>query len=241
MMQRHSSLATCFALPLLLLTVTAQAQEADTTDAAPSPPDTAATDTPTDTTQTVAEGDTLSAESDTLSADRAAVTDTATVDTLSAADRRARAEERAQSAATSWLSLTDAGQFGESWDAAAPTLQNSIAREAWIERGDRARSTLNDLQSRELTRALYRDSTTQLPTGSPVVALQYRTNFADSTALEAVITTKRDTAWKVAGYRVVPASRAIPDSVQVQSDSARVQPDSAQARPDSTDEQGQQP
>jgi cell division septation protein DedD len=225
-------LVAVLALPLLLLPAAAQAQEADTTEAAPPAADTAATDTaPADT----AAADTAAAATDppTPGADTADPSDADTTaaradapatDTLSAAARRERATEQARAAASSWLSLTDAGQFGPSWDAAAPTLQNGIPRADWIERGTQMRNQLDTLTARTLTRTEYRDSTRQIPGGQPVVALQYRTEFANGSVLEAVITTKPDTAWTVAGYRVVPN----PDSVRA-ADTTQ-----AQAEPDTT-------
>lgn len=264
MTRRPISLALLLGLPLLLLTVPAHAQQADT-----SATDTAATDTPaTDTSATdttavdttavdtarTTPADTAAADTamadlppadttqapmtpDTLATDTMAVADTAAVDTaLSAAARRERAKERAQQAAEAWLTLTDAGQFGASWDEAAPSLQRNISREAWKKRGTKARAPLDSLLNRELTRVEYRDSTAQLPGGAPVVALQYRTAFADRSALEAVITTRPDTSWKVAGYRVVKApadSVQAPDSTQ-----APPAPDSLQNQPEPDSTQG---
>lgn len=233
-------------LPLLVLTLPAHAQQADTsatdmsatdtTEAAPPAVDTArtaSTDTAAaDTAMTdTATADTAQAATapDTLAADTLSAADTAAVDTaLSAEARRERAEERAQAAAEAWLSLTDDGQFGESWDEAAASLQSSVSRKVWQERGAQARDSLRSLTDRTLTRTEYRDSTARLPGGTPVVALQYRTEFEGQTALEAVITTKEDAGWKVAGYRAVPIPA---DSAQAPSDSVRA-PDSTQARPE---------
>lgn len=172
------------------------AQEADTTAA-----DTARA--PSDTAQATPEGD--------------APTVTAAQADSAARARQQRAKDSARAAAEDWLSLTDAGHFDQSWDAADSTLQAGVEREAWIDQGRRARARLDTLQSRRLIKTQYRDSTDQLPGGRPVVLLQYVSEFGSGSALEAVVTIQRDTAWTVAGYRVVPAP-----------DSARVQPDSTQ-------------
>jgi hypothetical protein len=257
MMRRFLPLTVLLSAFLLLLAGPVQAQEADTAAAdAPvpdttqtdtlrtdttgtAPPDTATADTPlpADTAQAAARPDTLVADTlaaDSLAADSLAA-DTTAADPLTAAERRARAKEQAQSVASSWLALTDAGEFGKSWDAAAPSLQNSISREAWVERGTQARSALDSLQSRSLTRTLYRDSTRRLANERPVVALQYRSEFKGRSVLEAVIAAKAGPDWKVAGYRIVPAGRALPDSVRAAADSAlqaapadTVQPDTTQ-------------
>jgi hypothetical protein len=217
-MTRRCSLLL-FALPFLLLTAPTQAQEVDTTKTdAPAPADTVATDTsatdamPPDTaagepavsdTAQAAAPDTTMADSLTTAADTMGA-DT----TLVKKSPEARAKEQAQEAAESWLSFTDAGEFGKSWDAAAPPLQEGISREAWLDRGAKARSSLDTLRSRTLTRAQYQDSTAQLPTGDPVVTLQYRSEFEGGSVLEAVVTTKQDSLWKVAGYRIVPAPKS---------------------------------
>jgi hypothetical protein len=118
----------------------------------------------------------------------------------------------ARSAAEEWLALTDAGKFDESWRAADSTLQNGISREEWIDQGRRVRGRLDSVRTRRFVRAQYRDSTGLLPGGRPVVLLKYRTEFDRGTTLEAVVTTKPDTTWKVAGYRVVVAPPK-PDSM----------------------------
>lgn len=190
------------------------AQETDT-----SATDTVAVDevrpdtTDRDTTDTVA--------ADTVSGDttRAAAANPRRADSLAAirdsmqARRDSLVEVRktqARTAAEDWLALIDAGQFKESWDVADTTLQKGVSREDWDDQGRRARGRLDTLRRRTLTRAVYRDSTTQIPGGHPVVFFQYETAFDLGEMLEAVVTTRRDTAWRVAGYRVVP----FPDTTQ---------------------------
>jgi hypothetical protein len=260
---RYHSFAVLPLLPLLFLAAPAQAQKADTTTADTADVDTTVQDTsttgapvpdpavadtgrapPTDTAQ-------AAVPTDTLAADIPAPSDTTAADTLSGAERRAHARKQARAAAESWLSLTDAGRFGESWEAAAPVLQEGISREKWVQRGTRVRSRLDTMTSRTFVRAQYRDSTRQIPGGQPVVALQYETEFAGQSVLEAVIATKPGPDWAVAGYRVVPntgpapapdstQAPSSPDSVSApDSSQAAPRPGSVQASPDST--QGQLP
>ena len=230
-----------FILPFLLPAVPAQAQQADTSARDTSARDTSVAGPPPGDTEEVAPGDTAMADAptpaDTIDDGQkpaAAMDSTVTADsmatavdslaadtTLSASERRARDKKRARSAAESWLSLTDAGQFGKSWDRAAASLQDKISREAWMSRGEEARSTLDSLMSRTLTRVQYRDSTDQLSTSDPIVALQYRSTFGGGSVLEALVTTKKDTSWKVAGYRIVPVppSKQKTDSTSIGADS----------------------
>lgn len=125
---------------------------------------------------------------------------------------------QARTAAERWLQLTDAGRFDESWLAADSTLQNNIPRAEWIDQGRRSRNRLDEMRRRTLTRVAYRDSTNRVPGSTPVVLLQYLTQFERGKTLEALVTTKRDDAWKVAGYRVVPAPDTMwTDTTQIDS------------------------
>jgi hypothetical protein len=208
---------------------------ADTPQADTSARDTSATDAPN-----VAPAQ-VPATPDTLTTDTTAEANTRAVDEApTTAAQRERAKKRARVAAEAWLSRIDAGQFGAGWDEAAPALQQSTPRETWRKRGAQARSRLQSPTSRELTRAVYRDSTLQLPGSAPVVALQYSTEFEGGQALEAVIIAKQGDNWKVAGYRVVPASAdsaQAADSTQVPANAdqapadADQPPDSMQAQP----------
>jgi hypothetical protein len=219
-------------LSLLLSVAPAFCQQADT-----SATDTSATVTDTTETPDPAATDTMAADppaADTAAADTTgmaaadtAAADTTTADTVqadtgpSAATLRSKAERAARTAAEEWLGLVDAGRFEESWEAAAPTLQEGVSREGWIDQGRRARRRLAPLRSRQFEAAQYRDSTAQIPGGQPVVVLQYAAEYDIGTTREAVITTKTDSAgWKVAGYRVIPAP---PDTAQAPSDTTSVQ------------------
>jgi hypothetical protein len=225
-MPRRLRRLALLAVALLCGTTPLYAQEADTTADAPAP-DTAAVDTTTPTALAAdsVRADTLAADTlaaDTLAADTlAADTAAARADSLAALRRQRRrarrkaAQQQARTAAEEWLALTDAGDFGASWEAADSTLQAGISRDDWIDQGRRVRSRLDTIRARRLTRSTYRDSTARLPGAGPVVLLQYTAETARGSILEAVVTTKRDTTWTVAGYRVVPASAA---------DSARAAP-----------------
>ncbi len=252
-MRHRSALLVFFSLFSLLLVPPAQAQEADTTavetmETDTTRADTLATDTTVADTAQTPQADTTTA--DTTTADtspppdtvQAAAADSLAADSLAAdtvqsADRKpGEAKERARAAATSWLSLTDAGKFGESWDIAAPTLQNGISRATWIERATQSRSQLDSLKSRELERVQYRDSTTQMPTEAPVVTLQYRSEFDADSVLEALVATKQEGEWKVAGYRIVPVpeTRTGSDSTAIEADSTATDADSTATEAEST-------
>ena len=198
----------------------AQAQQADTTIT-----DTSATDTTAlaPTAERVADSAGVGADSTTRARADSVAADSLAADTVatgpgSAAYRRMQARRAAQTAAEDWLALIGAGAFEESWAAADSTLRAGISQEDWADQGIRARHQLDTLRARRLTRAQYRDSTAQVGGGHPVVTLRYASEYARGRAREAVITTKRDTTWTVAGYRVVAARG---DSLQVRPDTTR--------------------
>ena len=177
------------------------AQEADTTEADTTTADTTAVESgAADTTEATA--DTLQQTTDTRTGDPAV--GRATPD---AATER-QATDAATKSAEEWLALTDAGEFGESWDAADSTLQAQISREDWIDQGRRAHSRLDTLHSRTLSSTQYRQSVPQIDGQQPVVILLYDSEYDAGATREAVITTRRDSGWKVAGYRVIPAQVA---------------------------------
>lgn len=201
------------------------AQEVDSTMADSSATDTSATDA---TPANPMAADTAQAEAvpaDTVQADSLAV-DSARVaaDTVDLSPR-----ELAQEAAESWLTMIDSSEFGRSWDAATPSFRSGRTREQWISQATQAREQLQTLQSRQLRSSQLRDSTAQLP-GGPVAVLQYVSRYNGGRTLEAIITTRPDSIWRVAGYRVVPAPDSVtaPDSVAV-SDSTQVPSDTTEA------------
>ena len=193
----------------------AQAQQADTTIT-----DTSATDTTAlnPTADRVADSTGAGADSTMRARADSVAADTVATGPGSAAYRRMQARRAAQTAAEDWLALIGAGAFEESWAAADSTLRAGISQEDWVDQGIRARHQLDTLRARRLTRAQYRDSTAQVGGGHPVVTLRYASEYARGRAREAVVTTKRDTAWTVAGYRVVAARG---DSLQVRPDTTR--------------------
>ena len=191
------------------------AQEVDTTAADTMAAETVATDTVATDTMTTDTAPTDTSEApmpvDSVATDTSMATTADTLaDSVATKSPVTLAKEQARATASSWLEHVDAGNFGESWDAAASNLQTAVPREDWIRRGTKARSALRELTSRALETTIYRDSVAQLPDARPVVTLEYRTEFEAQSAREALVVAKQDTVWKVAGYRVVPA----PDSVR---------------------------
>lgn len=106
-----------------------------------------------------------------------------------------------QQAAKSWLALTDAGKYAESWLAASPTFQAQVTQDQWAGAAQSVRDPLGKVQKRTLKSG---QRTTTLPGVPPgdYALLSYATDFAKKpAATETVILTHNtDGKWRVSGY-----------------------------------------
>jgi Protein of unknown function (DUF4019) len=107
----------------------------------------------------------------------------------------------AESAALKWLTLTDAGEYARSWDAAAALFQGSISKPNWAAAVANARQPLGGVISRKLKSAKYTRSLPGAPEGEYVV-IQYKAHFEHKdNAIETVTPLlDKDGSWKVSGY-----------------------------------------
>lgn len=112
----------------------------------------------------------------------------------------------ARPAAEAWLALADAGQYGESWDAAAETFKKTVTRKQWVDALTQVRAPLGGLTSRKLRASQYFTDLPNAPTGEYVV-IEYESKFANSGDMIERITPMKDAdgTWRVSGYFVVPA------------------------------------
>jgi hypothetical protein len=104
-------------------------------------------------------------------------------------------------AARKWVPLVDAGQYGESWDAAANLFRDSISRTDWVKSLEMVRTPLGDLVSRKLKGTA---SVTTLP-GAPegeYLIIEFNTSFRNKPSVIETVTSAReaDGNWRVAGY-----------------------------------------
>lgn len=113
------------------------------------------------------------------------------------------AEKAAESAALSWLSIVDAGRYGESWDAAASYFRSALTRSQWEAALDKVRRPLGKANARKLRAARYVTELPNAPKGEYVV-IQFDTSFAsEAGAIETVTPMKeRDGTWRVSGYYI---------------------------------------
>jgi hypothetical protein len=125
-------------------------------------------------------------------------------DGLRAADPApSEAEKATESAAQSWLSLVDAGKYGESWDAAASLFRSALSREQWIQALEKVRRPLGKVLSRKLRGAKHATDLPNAPKGEYVV-IQYDTDFAGRSGAVETITPMKESEgrWRVSGYYI---------------------------------------
>jgi hypothetical protein len=112
-------------------------------------------------------------------------------------------EEAARKVAESWLGLVDAGQYGESWDAAASFFRGKVPRATWEKMARSVRGDLGEFQSREFLAMQYTKELPGAPDGEYVV-VQFRAVYANKKSAIETVTPMLDSdgQWRVSGYFV---------------------------------------
>ena len=107
----------------------------------------------------------------------------------------------AEAAATDWLSLTDGGQYVESWQASSSFFRAAITAEDWTAALEGARASFGALNSRETASAQYSTSLPGAPDGEYVV-FEFNASFVNKQRAVETVTVMRDLdgTWRVAGY-----------------------------------------
>ncbi|HEY4231388.1 MAG TPA: DUF4019 domain-containing protein [Thermoanaerobaculia bacterium] len=111
----------------------------------------------------------------------------------------------AQAAAEPWLKIVDAGQYGESWDAASEAFKKSLTQKQWITALTQVRAPLGALVSRKFRASQYFTDLPGAESGEYVV-IEYDSQFASGSPMTERITPKKDPdgVWRVSGYFLVP-------------------------------------
>jgi hypothetical protein len=107
---------------------------------------------------------------------------------------------KATAAATSWLALTDAGKYGQAWEAAAAFLRGAVTKPAFIRQLTGARNPFGIALSRKVVSATRAHQVPGAPDGDYVI-IQFETVFKNKAhAIETVTPMKeKDGAWRVSG------------------------------------------
>jgi len=110
-------------------------------------------------------------------------------------------EDLAQTAAESWLKLTDAGNAAASWDQAAGLFKGAVSREQWTQALAGVRPPLGKVISRKVISRQYSEKVPGAPDGK-YVAIQYETVFENKASAVETITPMLDPdgTWRVSGY-----------------------------------------
>ncbi len=106
-----------------------------------------------------------------------------------------------QGIARDWLVLTDRGDAGASWDAAARQFRNTLSRDRWADSLRKARDPLGALARRAILSTTFATSFPGAPDGNYAIVL-FRTSFEKKTDATETVTLEReaDGAWRVVGY-----------------------------------------
>ena len=109
----------------------------------------------------------------------------------------------AEESTLSWLSLTDQGQYEQSWSDAAPLFQAAISSADWVRSLETVRSPLGQLKSREVSSATFSRTLAGAPDGEYVV-FQFSTSFGNKASAIETVTAMKDQGevWRVAGYYI---------------------------------------
>lgn len=110
-------------------------------------------------------------------------------------------EDLAQTAAESWLKLTDAGDAALSWDQAAKLFKGAVTRGQWAQALAGVRPPLGKVISRKVTSRQYSEKVPGAPDGK-YVTIQYETVFEKKASAVETITPMLDPdgVWRVSGY-----------------------------------------
>ena len=116
--------------------------------------------------------------------------------------RAAEPEEAAETAALSWLSIVDAGDYQDSWHSASELFRQNMARfgkdaSFWAKSLGVARKPLGEVRSRKSTSVQPKRGA-----GAPLVEIVYTSAFAaaDGVKETLVMTLEDDGEWRMASY-----------------------------------------
>lgn len=110
---------------------------------------------------------------------------------------------QAQVASKSWLALTDAGKYGESWDVASSFSKAAVTKADWEKAIKSSRAPLGAMKSRKVKSATFTRTLPGAPDGEYVV-IQFESQFENKAAAIETVTPmhEKDGAWRVSGYYI---------------------------------------
>lgn len=114
-----------------------------------------------------------------------------------------QADEKSVNDAKSWLAIIDKGDYAQSWQAGAVTMQLKIPQNSWVAIMTAMRKPLGEVQERSLVQENEAKDPPNLPEGDYKV-LTFSTDFKNAKAAKELITMiqQSDGNWKVLTYHV---------------------------------------
>ncbi|MGA3142098.1 MAG: DUF4019 domain-containing protein [Verrucomicrobiota bacterium] len=118
-----------------------------------------------------------------------------------AAENNAGAEKAATTAAQTWLTEIDNGDYTQSWQEASAFFRSAVTKDKWKTSLETVRKPLGKLTSRKVKKAQSAASLPGAPDGQYVV-VQFDTVFADKPSAVETVTfmLENDGQWRAAGY-----------------------------------------
>jgi hypothetical protein len=113
----------------------------------------------------------------------------------------AETEKTAVSAAETWLSIIDGGNYSGSWNKASAYFRGAITERSWAVSLEGVRKPLGKLISRKIVNAQETNTLPGAPDGKYVV-MSFKTAFAQKKSAVETVTFMLDTdgKWRAAGY-----------------------------------------
>jgi len=115
----------------------------------------------------------------------------------------ANPQAAAEAAASTWLALVDAQEYGRSWRDAASYVRQTVSESAWASSVARARAICGPLKSRQLKSAYATHYLPDSPDGHYVV-IHYSSRFTNKPRAIETITMVEESPdhWHVIGYYI---------------------------------------
>ncbi len=120
---------------------------------------------------------------------------------LSDASAGAQSKKAATSAAETWLSLIDAGNYSGSWKEASAYFRGAVSEQTWTSSLEGVRKPLGKLVSRRIVKAEESNTLPGAPDGQYVV-MTFKTAFSQKKSAVETVTFMLDSdqVWRAAGY-----------------------------------------
>lgn len=110
------------------------------------------------------------------------------------------ANESGEQVAEQWLSVVDAGNYGQSWQQSGTLFQSQVSKSQWQQALNSVRMPLGEAIKRQQTRVEKHSQLPGVPDGDYLI-IQYQTEFKNKQdATEMLTLAKQPDGWRPVGY-----------------------------------------